>query len=66
MDMADLIAEVKRLKEKVQALEAKKTGDPDRVEMAINNLEKKIESLEKKAEKMSGPLADSNFESWDE
>jgi len=63
MDMADVIAEVKRLREKVHELEAKAGGgDPEKVAA----LEKKIEALEKKAEKLSKPLEDSNFESWDD
>jgi cell division FtsZ-interacting protein ZapD len=66
MDMADLIAEVKRLKEKVQALEAKPGADPEKTEALLKALSDKIEALEKKAEKLSKPLEDSDFDSWDE
>jgi len=62
MDMADLIAEVKRLNEKIKELEAKAGGgDPEKVAA----LEKKIEALEKKAEKLAKPLEDSDFDAWD-
>ena len=58
-DMAILIAEIKVIREKIKALEARPSGgDAEKIKI----LEEKIAGLEKKLQ----PLEDSDFDTWDQ